>query len=231
MFPKIDPTTTESWKKLDDHFNKIKKIHLKEMFKSDSGRFQKLSISFEDILFDYSKNRVSDETMDLLLALANECKLKEAIGAMFSGEAINFTENREVLHIALRNQSNTSIKVDGKDVMPEVNKVLEQMKTFSEAVINGSWKGYTGKSIDTIVNIGIGGSDLGPVMVTEALKPYKKENIDTYFVSNVDGTHIAETLKKVNPETTLFMIASKTFTTQETMTNAHSARDWFLEHA
>ena len=231
MFPKINPALTDSWKKLDLHYQKIQPLHMKDLFAKDPERFQKFNLRFNDILLDFSKNRITDETCDLLIALAEECKLKEAIDAMFSGEKINFTEDRSVLHVALRNQSNTPVLVDGKDVMPDINKVLDQIESFSEAVIGGSWKGYTGKSINTIVNIGIGGSDLGPVMVTEALKPYKKANIETYFVSNVDGTHIAETLKKVDPETTLFMIASKTFTTQETMTNAHSARDWFLKNA
>lgn len=231
MLPSIDPTKTQAVEKLDEHYEQIKGTHLKKMFSHDPDRFKRLSIQFEDILLDYSKNRITDKTIHLLMDLARECKLEEAIAAMFTGGKINFTEGRSVLHVALRNRSNTPVKVDGEDVMPEVNKVLEQIKTFSNALIQGEWKGYTGKPVDTIVNIGIGGSDLGPVMVTEALRPYKKPHIETHFVSNVDGTHIAETLKKVNPETTLFMIASKTFTTQETMTNAHSARDWFLEQA
>ncbi|MBL3658211.1 glucose-6-phosphate isomerase [Fulvivirga sediminis] len=231
MFPNITPTRTEAWKKLEKHFSEIKQVHMKDLFKEDAERFNKFNLQFEDILFDFSKNRINQETFDLLISLAKETKLQEAIDGMFSGELINKTEKRAVLHTALRNRSNTPIKVDGADVMPDVNKVLKQIETFSNAIISGEWKGYSGKNITTIVNIGIGGSDLGPVMVTEALKPYKKENIDTYFVSNVDATHIAETLKKADPETTLFMIASKTFTTQETMTNAHSARDWFLEKA
>ncbi|ALI99589.1 glucose-6-phosphate isomerase [Rufibacter tibetensis] len=231
MFPSINPTTTQAWEKLTQHYAQIKDSHLKEAFAQDPQRFEKFSVTFENILLDYSKNRITPETQQLLISLAEECGLKEAIEAMFAGEIINFTEGRSVLHVALRNQSNTPVLVDGKDVMPEVNRVLAQVETFSNAVINGDWKGYTGKSIDTIVNIGIGGSDLGPVMVTEALKSYQKPNITTYFVSNVDATHIAETLKKINPETTLFMIASKTFTTQETMTNALSARSWFLENA
>lgn len=231
MFPSINPTTTTSWKKLQDHHGQISTTHMRELFAGDPQRFEKLSLEFESILLDYSKNRVNDETLGLLFSLAEECGLKDAINAMFEGEKINFTEDRSVLHVALRNMSDKPVKVDGQDVMPDVKRVLEQVKSFSEAVISGKWKGYSGKSINTIVNIGIGGSDLGPVMVTEALKPYKKAHIETYFVSNVDGTHIAETLKKVDPETTLFMIASKTFTTQETMTNAHSARSWFLEQA
>lgn len=231
MFPSINPTTTSSWKKLQYHHSQNSATHMRELFASDPQRFEKWSLEFESILLDYSKNRVSDETLDLLFSLAEECGLKEAISAMFEGEKINFTEDRAVLHVALRNMSDSPVKVDGEDVMPDVKRVLEQMRSFSEAVISGEWKGYSGKSINTIVNIGIGGSDLGPVMVTEALKPYKKAHIETHFVSNVDGTHIAETLKKVDPETTLFMIASKTFTTQETMTNAHTARSWFLEQA
>ncbi|UII25532.1 glucose-6-phosphate isomerase [Fulvivirga maritima] len=231
MFPNITPTSTEAWKKLEKHFSEIQQVHMKDLFGEDAERFKKFNLQFEDILFDFSKNRINQETFDLLVSLAKETKLQEAIDGMFSGELINKTEKRAVLHTALRNRSNTPINVDGADVMPDVNKVLKQIETFSNAIISGEWKGYTGKNINTIVNIGIGGSDLGPVMVTEALKPYKKENINTYFVSNVDATHIAETLKKADPETTLFMIASKTFTTQETMTNALSARDWFLEKA
>ncbi len=231
MFPSIDPTSTAAWKKLTQHYSQIKDTHLKDLFAQDPARFANFSLTFEDILLDYSKNRITEETRALLVELAQECGLKEAIAGMFSGEKINFTEDRAVLHVALRNQSNTPILQDGKDVMPEVNRVLAQVENFSTNLLNGTWKGYTGKAITSVVNIGIGGSDLGPVMVTEALKPYQKSHITTYFVSNVDGTHIAETLKKIDPETTLFMIASKTFTTQETMTNAHSARSWFLEHA
>ena len=202
--------------------------HLRELFELDPKRFEKFHTNFEDILVDYSKNLVSTEIMKELFALANEVELKDAIESMFRGVAINQTENRSVLHVALRNRSNTPVKVDGQDVMPEVNKVLAQMRRFADALQGGSWKGYSGKTITDIVNIGIGGSDLGPFMVTEALRPYWK-NITPHFVSNVDGTHIAETLKRVNPETTVFIIASKTFTTQETMTNAESARAWFLE--
>jgi len=227
MLPNIDFTTTQSYKYLADHYIDIVDQHLKDLFKSDNQRFNKFSTQFEDILFDYSKNRINDETFALLMQLARECRVKDAIEAMFSGEVINATEHRPVLHIALRNRSNTPIYVDGKDVMPDVNRVLEQMKTFSEKIISGEWKGFTGKSITDIVNVGIGGSDLGPVMVTEALRPYKN-HLKMHFVSNVDGTHIAEALKEVNPETTLFLIASKTFTTQETMTNAQTAKDWLL---
>ncbi|MES2278745.1 MAG: glucose-6-phosphate isomerase [Bacteroidota bacterium] len=227
MLPNIDFTTTNAYKYLTDHFIDIASIDLKAMFKSDNERFKKFSIQFEDILVDYSKNRITDETLALLIQLARECRLNDAVEAMFNGEKINVTERRQVLHTALRNQTNQPVLVDGKDVMPDVNAVLQQMKTFSEAVISGSWKGYTGKPITDVVNIGIGGSDLGPVMVTEALKSYKTR-LNLHFVSNVDGTHIAETLKELDPETTMFLIASKTFTTQETMANAHSARDWFL---
>jgi glucose-6-phosphate isomerase len=227
MLPKINFTTTKAYQYLADHYIDINQTDMKSLFAEDPERFNKFSILFEDILVDYSKNRITDETMALLVQLAKECKLDEAIKAMFSGEKINETEGREVLHIALRNQSNTPIFADGKDVMPEVNAVLAKMEKFSNAIISGEWKGYTGKEITDVVNIGIGGSDLGPVMVTEALKHYKTR-LNLHFVSNVDGTHIAETLKAVNPETTLFLVASKTFTTQETMSNANTAREWFL---
>ena len=228
MLNKVNPTITKSWEKLTDHYEIMKNVHMKDLFTKDPERFRKFSIRFNDILVDYSKNRISEETLELLIGLADEIGLSDAIGKMFSGDKINETENRAVLHIALRNRKNTPIYVDGKDVMPEVNAVLEKMKDFSHKVISGKWKGFTGKKVSDIVNIGIGGSDLGPVMVTECLKPYAKKGLSVHFVSNVDGTHITETLKGLNPETTLFMIASKTFTTQETMTNAFSARDWFL---
>ncbi|MFM2481490.1 glucose-6-phosphate isomerase [Celerinatantimonas sp. YJH-8] len=232
MLENINPTTTSAWKELQAHFAQMQQTNLKELFANDSQRFDKFTASFNDqILLDYSKNLITEETLEKLFKLAEECKLSSAIKAMFGGEKINRTEDRAVLHTALRNRSNTPITVDGQDVMPEVNAVLAKMKAFCAKIHSGEWKGYTGKTINSIVNIGIGGSDLGPVMITEALKFYKKEQIDSYFVSNVDGTHIAETLKKVDPETTLFLIASKTFTTQETMTNAHSARDWFLASA
>lgn len=227
MLPTINFTETAAYKYLTDHFIGINEKSLKDLFTEDASRFEKFSILFEDILVDYSKNRIDDTTMALLMQLARECKLDQAIKAMFSGEKINQTEGRQVLHIALRNQGNAPILVDGKNVMEEVNKVLEKMDKFSQAIISGSWKGYTGKAITDVVNIGIGGSDLGPVMVTEGLKAYKN-HLNMHFVSNIDGTHIAETLKNVDPETTLFLIASKTFTTQETMTNANSAKDWFL---
>ena len=231
MFPTINPTTTSAWKALEEYFKTFKGTQMKDIFRKDAQRFDKYSLKFEDILIDYSKNIVDEKVFSLLIQLARECGLKEALASMFSGEIINKTENRPVLHFALRNRNNKPVYVDAKDVMPGVNAVLAQMETFSESIISGTWKGYTGKAITDIVNIGIGGSDLGPLMVTEALKHYKKENISLHFVSNVDGTHIAETLKTVNPETTLFIIASKTFTTQETMTNAESARTWFLARA
>ncbi|MFC0878338.1 glucose-6-phosphate isomerase [Saccharicrinis sp. FJH2] len=231
MLPISNPTSTKAWKELEAYFAKFKGTQMKDLFANDENRFKKYTLKFEDILVDYSKNIVDDKVLELLIQLANECGLQSAIESEFSGEKINQTEGRAVLHVALRNRSNTPILVDGKDVMPEINKVLDQMKAFSESIISGTWKGFNGKAITDIVNIGIGGSDLGPLMVTEALKPYKKENLNLHFVSNVDGTHIAETLKKVNPETTLFIVASKTFTTQETMTNAHSAKSWFLKAA
>ncbi len=231
MLKNINPTQTQAWKALTAHFESAQDMDLKTLFAKDEDRFDHFSTQFgSDILVDYSKNLVDQETMDKLFALANETELKAAIDAMFSGEVINQTEGRAVLHTALRNRSNKPVFVDGQDVMPAVNAVLEKMKSFTDRIISGDWKGYTGKAITDVVNIGIGGSDLGPYMVTEALAPYKN-HLNMHFVSNVDGTHIVETLKKVNPETTLFLIASKTFTTQETMTNAHSARDWFLAEA
>lgn len=226
---KFDQTT--AYRKLKSHYKTISKVPVKSMFEADPKRASKYTLRFQDILVDFSKNQINGRTLSYLIDLANECGLSEAINKMFAGEAINATENRAVLHTALRNRSNEPVLVNGKDVMPDVNRVLEQMKAFSESIRSGEWKGFTGKKITDIVNIGIGGSDLGPVMVTEALKPYGKKGLKVHFVSNVDGTHIAETLKTVNPETTLFMIASKTFTTQETMANAHSARSWFLETA
>ncbi len=228
MLPRINFTATQAYKYLTNHYIDIAPKHLKELFEEDGDRFNKYSITAGDILFDYSKNRINDTTKALLLQLAHECKLEDAIKAMFSGEAINETEGRAVLHTALRHQGTDPVQVDGADVMPDVQAVLTKMRGFSEKVIGGDWKGHTGKAITDVVNIGIGGSDLGPVMVTEALKPFKNQ-LNIHFVSNVDGTHIAETLKGVNPETTLFLIASKTFTTQETMANAHTARQWLLE--
>lgn len=223
----INPTQTQAWVKLQNHFHEIKDKTLRSLFE-DPNRFEKFHLNVHNIWLDYSKNRIDETTMKLLEELANECQLKDAIERQFSGDAINQTENRPVLHAALRNRDNRPIYVDGKDVMPDVNRVLQQMKSFSGKVISGEWKGFSGKEITDVVNIGIGGSDLGPVMVSEALKHYKTR-LNVHFVSNIDGTHLVETLNKLNPETTLFIIASKTFTTQETMTNAHSARNWFLE--
>jgi glucose-6-phosphate isomerase len=231
MLPKVNPSNTSAWSSLHNHFSEMKPVKMKDLFAADKERFNKLHIQFNDIIFDYSKNIITDKTLGLLVQLAEECKVKDAIAAMFNGDAINETENRSVLHVALRNFSKQPVYAQGNDVMPEVKKVLRKMKSFCDAVHNGDHRGYTGKRIKYIVNIGIGGSDLGPLMVTEALRPYKVEDIETYFVSNVDGTHIAETLKKVKPERTLFLIASKTFTTQETMTNALTAREWFLKKA
>jgi glucose-6-phosphate isomerase len=231
MLDKINPTDTPAWKKLQNHYKTMKSSHMRDMFRKNQRRFSQFSLTLNDMTVDYSKNIISGRTMKLLQELAHECRVQDAIEKMFSGEKINATEGRAVLHVALRNRANTPVSVDGVDVMPEVNAVLEQMKNFSEDLISGTWKGYTGKHITDIVNIGIGGSDLGPLMVTEALQPYRKQHIRASFVSNIDGTHITETLKRLSPETTLFMIASKTFTTQETMTNAHTARKWFLERA
>ena len=227
----IKPTNTQAWKALETHQSQLANTTIADLFKQEQNRFNDYSLTFENqILVDFSKNKINQETLKLLRQLAKESALDEAINAMFTGEKINRTENRAVLHTALRNRSNTPVYVDGKDVMPEVNAVLAKISAFCDRVISGEWKGYTGKAITDVVNIGIGGSDLGPYMVTEALRPYKN-HLNMHFVSNVDGTHIAETLKKVNPETTLFLVASKTFTTQETMTNANSARDWLLAAA
>ncbi|WP_249963072.1 glucose-6-phosphate isomerase [Histophilus somni] len=227
----INPTQTNAWKALEQHQKDLDQVTIQQLFEQEPTRFNDYSLKFaEQILVDYSKNNINQQTLSLLRQLAKECALNEATEAMFNGEKINRTENRAVLHTALRNCANTPVYVDGKDVMPEVNAVLAKMKSFCQRVISGDWKGYTGKAITDVVNIGIGGSDLGPYMVTEALRPYKN-HLTMHFVSNVDGTHIAETLKKVNPETTLFLVASKTFTTQETMTNAISARKWFLAAA
>ena len=225
----INPTQTVAWSALEQH--KADNLNIPQLFAEDANRFDKYHLNFEQqILVDFSKNAINQKTLELLRQLANECGLASATEAMFSGQKINRTENRAVLHTALRNRSNTPVLVDGKDVMPEVNAVLAKMKDFCERIISGSWKGYTGKAITDVINIGIGGSDLGPYMVTEALRPYKN-HLNMHFVSNVDGTHIAEVLKKVNPETTLVLVASKTFTTQETMTNALTAREWLLAAA
>jgi len=231
MLPVINPANTAAWKKLQEHYKEIKQVSLQELFENDPKRFDKFSCCTKDLVLDYSKNRITQKTMGLLVDLAKECQLEKCRSLFFSGAAINATEHRAVLHTALRNFSSQPIYVEGKNVMPEVKKVLRQMKSFCESIHNGKHRGYTGKRIKYIVNIGIGGSDLGPLMVTEALKPYWKKGVETYFVSNIDGSHIAETLKKVNAEETLFLIASKTFTTQETMTNAFTARNWFLKKA
>ncbi len=225
----INPTTTSAWKNLQAHYEAIQHTSIKELFEANANRFEKFSIQYPSLLVDYSKNRINEETIQLLVDLAKETKVDEAIQQMFAGEVINVTEGRAVLHTALRNRSNEPVLVDGKDVMPQINEVLDQMKAFSTKVIDGEWKGFTGKEITDVVNIGIGGSDLGPVMVAEALKHYKTR-LNVHFVSNIDGTHLAETFKVINPETTLFIVASKTFTTQETMTNAFTAKQWLLEN-
>jgi glucose-6-phosphate isomerase len=232
MFPKLSPVQTHAWQELKMHFEKeARGLQMRELFEKDSERFSRFSILFNDILFDYSKNIITDQTLRLLLNLSEQCGVWPAIEAMFNGELINETENRAVLHTALRNFSGNSVFSNGKDVMPDVRRVLDQMHEFCKKIHSGAWTGFTGKKIRYIVNIGIGGSDLGPVMVTEALKPYWLEGMQPYFVSNIDGTHIVETLKKVSADETIFLIASKTFTTQETMTNAYTARKWFLERA
>ncbi|KAE8175876.1 glucose-6-phosphate isomerase [Photobacterium carnosum] len=231
MLKNINPTQTKAWQALTAHFEQAQDFELSDLFANDSERFAKFSAQFgSDILLDYSKNLITEETLTKLFALAKETELDAAIADMFNGVKINRTEDRAVLHVALRNRSNTPIIVDGKDVMPAVNAVLAKMERFTNRIVSGEWKGYTGKEITDVVNIGIGGSDLGPYMVSEALAAYKTR-LNMHFVSNVDATHIVETLKDLNPETTLFLIASKTFTTQETMTNALSARDWFLAMA
>ena len=229
MLKSIPPRETQSWQRLVAHYAEIKDVYMRDLFAEDPQRFEKFSIAFNDILVDFSKNRMTAQTLDLLMELAAETGLPEAIRRMFAGERINATENRAVLHVALRNRANRPMVVDGRDVMPLVNQVLDQMRRFSENVASGQWRGYSGKSVRDIVNIGIGGSDLGPAMVTECLKPYGRKNLSVHFISNVDGTHLTETLQHLDPANTLFIIASKTFTTQETMANAFSARQWFLE--
>jgi glucose-6-phosphate isomerase len=230
MFFNVDPTTTTSWKKLKKHHKAVGKTGISELFDQDKKRFEKFSITFNDILVDYSKNNISEKTIKLLMSLAKNCKLKEAISAMFNGERINATENRAVLHTALRNKSGKPVMVDGVNVMPQIKAVNVKMKNFCQQLITGKWKGYSGKPITDVVNIGIGGSDLGPVMVTEALRPYRTR-LNVHFVSNVDATHIAEVTSALDMSTTLFLIASKTFTTQETMANAYTAREIFLKTA
>ncbi len=226
-----NPTQTPSWQALSQHYQEIFPQHMRDMFAEDAHRAEKLSLKLDDFLLDYSKQRITSKTLELLLQLARETDVENWRERMFTGEKINFTENRAVLHTALRNRSNTPVLVDGKDVMPEVNRVLKKMREFTEQVRAGKWQGYSGKRINTVVNIGIGGSDLGPVMVCNALKAFASRDLDVHFVSNIDGTHLAQTLQVCDPETTLFIVASKTFTTQETMTNARSARTWFLQHA
>jgi len=224
-------TQFPTWQKLCAHQKEIAPLHMRDFFAADPKRFEHYSLHFGDILFDYSKHRINDETLPLLFQMAREAKIEQWRVAMFNGEKINITENRAVLHTALRNRSNTPVIVDGKDVMPDINAVLAQMREFSENVRKGTWLGFTGKRITDIVNIGIGGSDLGPVMVCDALKPYASPELNIHFVSNIDGAHLMRALEKCKPETTLFIVASKTFTTQETMTNAMSARTWFLDSA
>ena len=224
-------TQLPAFQRLSDHFEKIKNLHMRRLFSVDPTRFKKLSIEFDDLFLDYSKNRVTEETIALLCELARESNLDVWRERMFSGEKINNTEHRAVLHTALRNRSDKPIFVDGEDVMPGIREVIDKMGAFAEQVRNGKWKGYTGKSISDVINIGIGGSDLGPKMVYEALKPYHHKTLNVRFVSNVDGAHIEEVLERMNPETTLFIISSKTFTTQETLSNAHVARDWLLQTA
>ena len=231
MLKRINPTETTAWKALTTHFKELENVQMKDLFSQNENRFEQFSTTFDDFLLDYSKNRMTKETLDILIQLAEEVDLADAIEQMYSGQVINETENRAVLHVALRNQSDSVIEVDGVDVMPKVRGVLNQIKSFSEDLLSGRLRGYTGSKITDVVNIGIGGSDLGLVMTTEALKPYWHPEIKVHYVSNIDGTHISETLKNLSQETTLFIIASKSFTTQETMTNAQSARNWFLEYA
>lgn len=228
--PKINPTTTNAWKKLSEHYNENKDTHLRQLFAQDADRGKTFSIQWDDFLVDYSKNRITADTFSLLLDLAEEVKLKEAMASYFGGELINQTEGRAVLHTALRAKKNDKVYVDGENIVSEVYEVKEKIKSFSETVISGNKKGFTGKAFTDVVNIGIGGSDLGPAMVTEALKFYRN-HLKMHFVSNVDGDHVHEVLKELNPETTLFIIVSKSFTTQETLSNALTIKKWFLEHA
>ena len=226
-----NPTAVPVWQQLIDHQQKVFPLHMRDLFAQDENRFKKFSLKCGDLLFDYSKHRITDETLPLLFQLARDADVEGWRERMFSGEKINFTEHRAALHAALRNRSNTPVLVDSKDVMPDVNRVLAQMRAFSERVRSGEWKGYTGKKIIDVVNIGIGGSDLGPAMVCTALKSFAQADLRRHFVSNIDGVHLAQVLEQCSPETTLFIAASKTFTTQETMTNAHSARTWFMQEA
>ncbi len=228
MLFNINPTKTRPWQELKLHAKDLEKQHMRDWFLEDSLRFKQYSLRFEELLFDFSKNRIQNETLELFKTLFEETKVKEAISAQFSGQTINKTEHRAVLHTALRNFTDETFMLDGENVLPKIKSVLKQMHTFSDSILNGSWQGYTGSAIKNIINIGIGGSDLGPKMVYEALKPYHKKQVACYFVSNVDGADITQTLEGLNPEETLFIIASKTFTTQETITNALTAREWFL---
>ncbi|MDO9162674.1 MAG: glucose-6-phosphate isomerase [Methylococcaceae bacterium] len=224
-------TISPAWKALQKHYQEVQNISMRESFNADTDRFNKFSLRFNDILFDYSKNRITDQTLPLLIDLAKQAGLEAKINAMFSGEKINITEHRAVLHTALRNRSNKPVFVDNQDVMPKINAVLAKMRLFTERVRSGAWQGYTGKAITDIVNIGIGGSDLGPKMVSKALRPYSAKNLNVHFVSNVDQTDLVETLSTLSPETTLFLVGSKTFITHETITNASSARKWLLDSA
>ena len=224
-----NPTETAAWKALRAHHDEVADLRMRDLFAQEPDRASRFSLALGDLLFDYSKNRITDETLTLLTQLCDECGVRDWISRMFAGDAINETEGRAVLHTALRNRGERPVLVDGADVMPDVRRVLEQMRVFSTAVREGNWVGHTGRAITDVVNIGIGGSDLGPVMVTEALRPYWKEGLRAHFVSNVDGTHLSEVLRQTQPETTLFIVATNTFTTQETLTNAHSARRWLIE--
>ncbi len=226
----VDPTHTEAWRALRAHYDEVRDLQMRELFDEDPERAGRFSSTLGDLLFDYSKNRITDQSVSLLVELAEECGVRDWITRMFSGDAINVTEGRAVLHTALRNRGERAVTVEGVDVMPDVRRVLEQMRRFAAAVRDGSWAGHTGRAITDVVNIGIGGSDLGPLMVTEALRPYWKDGLRAHFVSNVDGTHLSEVLREVRAETTLFIVASKTFTTQETLTNARSARQWLVEN-
>ena len=226
---KKEVNKSKYWKKLASHYKKMRNVQMRDLFADDAKRADKFALQLDALYYDYSKNRINDKTMKYLIRLAEDCNLHEKIEAMFTGEKINITENRPVLHIALRNRGNTPIYVDGKNVMPQINEVLAKMRDFSDAVRFGKFKGHTGKKLTDIVNIGIGGSDLGPVMATEALRKYWAKDINCYFISNIDGTACAEVLNKINPETTLFIVASKTFTTIETLTNAKTCRKWLVD--
>tara|TARA_R110002050_G_scaffold94765_1_gene197096 strand:+ start:87068 stop:88687 length:1620 start_codon:yes stop_codon:yes gene_type:complete len=228
--PSINPTTTEAWRNLQEHFKSIKDVHMKDLFAQDKERANNFTIKWDDFYVDFSKNRITEETLKLLIQLADEVKLKDAIKSQFSGEIINETEGRAVLHTALRAPKNADFKVEGVNVMPEIYEVKQKIEKFTIDIVNGHRKGFTGKTFTDVVNIGIGGSDLGPAMVVDSLQ-YYKNHLTTHFVSNVDGDHVNEVIKKLNPETTLFVIVSKTFTTQETLSNANTIKEWFLKSA